>query len=103
MTARRGEMLCRRRSHLGSALNRYGTCISRGSLSGTGGRLFGRARRLLLTGHDLVPLNNFCHHRNLFVHALYQAIGQRIRWQNLDRDLSVIIKAHPELAGRQLR
>src|SRR5215468_3426765 len=54
MTARRGEMLCRRRSHLGSAFKRYCTSISQGSLSGTGGRLLGRARRLLLTGHDLV-------------------------------------------------
>jgi hypothetical protein len=46
-------MLCQRRSNLGSAFDRDGT-ISRRSLSGISGRLFGRARRLLLAGHDLV-------------------------------------------------
>jgi hypothetical protein len=52
MTARGRKLLHLWRSHFGSAFDRDGTSISRGSRSGISGRLFGRARRLLSAGRD---------------------------------------------------
>jgi hypothetical protein len=54
MTARGRKLLHLWRSHFGSAFDRDGTSISRGSRSGISGRLFGRARRLLSAGGELV-------------------------------------------------
>ncbi len=32
------------------------------------------------TGHKLVPLNNYCRHRNIFIHVIYRAIARTVRW-----------------------
>jgi len=56
----------------------------------------------ILTGHQLVPLNNFCKHNNSVVNAIYRLVGQRIRWETLDNDLHIIIKAHSDIATHQL-
>ena len=48
------------------------------------------------TGHQLVPLNNYCRHRNVFLHAIYRIVAQRIDWASLDEALARFLKAHPE-------
>jgi hypothetical protein len=47
------------------------------------------------TGHRLVPLANFCSHRNRVVHAVARACARRIDWTTLDDDLARFVKAHP--------
>jgi predicted N-acyltransferase len=39
-------------------------------------------------GHRLVPLNNFCWHKNKALHTILQMIGQRVSWATLDHDLA---------------
>jgi len=51
------------------------------------------------TGHKLVPLNNYCRHRNIFVHAIYRAIARTVGWASLDEALARFLKAHPESAS----
>ena len=48
------------------------------------------------TGHRLVPLANYCAHRNPVIHALAGAFASRINWSTLDDDLARYVKAHPE-------
>jgi GNAT acetyltransferase-like protein len=48
------------------------------------------------TGHRLVPLNNYCRHRNMLLHAIYRIVAQRIGWASLDEALARFLKAHPE-------
>src|SRR5271165_1716717 len=48
------------------------------------------------TGHRLVPLNNYCRHRNMFLNAIYRIVAQRISWASLDEALARFLKAHPE-------
>jgi Protein of unknown function, DUF482. len=48
------------------------------------------------TGHRLVPLNNYCRHRNMLLHAVYRIVAQRIGWASLDEALARFLKAHPE-------
>jgi hypothetical protein len=55
----------------------------------------------ILTGHRLVPLNNYGHVPNPLFHALFRFVGQKLTWQELDHDLAVAIKAHPDLASEQ--
>ena len=50
------------------------------------------------TGHRLVPLTNYCRHRNPIVHGVYRAIARQIDWGTLDEDLARFLKAHPEAA-----
>jgi hypothetical protein len=47
-------------------------------------------------GHKLVPLNNYCQHRNIFLHHLYRMLAQRVDWASLDDALARFLKAHPE-------
>ena len=47
------------------------------------------------TGHRLVPLTNYCAHRNPVVHAFGRACARHINWSTLDDDLARFIKAHP--------
>lgn len=47
-------------------------------------------------GHRLVPLTNYCRHRNFIVHAIYRAAAKSIGWHTLDSDLAAFLKAHPE-------
>ncbi len=53
-------------------------------------------RAKLDLGHDLVPLFNLARHRNRVVNAAYRAIGSRVSWETLDKDLGVFLLAHPE-------
>jgi len=48
------------------------------------------------TGHRLVPLVNYCMHRNRVVHAVAGAAARRIDWTSLDEDLARHVRAHPE-------
>jgi Acetyltransferase (GNAT) domain len=47
-------------------------------------------------GHRLVPLNNYCRHRNIFLHSIYGILAQRVDWASLDDALARFLKAHPE-------
>ena len=47
------------------------------------------------TGHRLVPLANFCRHRNGLVHALAARAARGIDWATLDDDLARHLRAHP--------
>ena len=38
-------------------------------------------------GHELVPLTNYCRHRNPLLHRLFAAVAARITWASLDDDL----------------
>ncbi len=42
----------------------------------------------LEVGHRLVPLYNVFRHERPLAHAVYRAIGRRIRWKTLDPDLA---------------
>ena len=55
----------------------------------------------ILTGHHLVPLNNYGHVHNPLFHALFRYVGQKLTWQELDHDLATIIKANPDMAREQ--
>lgn len=52
-------------------------------------------------GHRLVPLNNYCGHRNIVLHHLYRMLAQRVDWASLDPGLARFLKAHPAEANRQ--
>jgi Acetyltransferase (GNAT) domain len=39
-------------------------------------------------GHELVPLTNYCQHRNRIVHRLFAAVTRRVDWASLDEDLA---------------
>ena len=45
-------------------------------------------RAKLDLGHDLVPLYNYCRHRNPVWHRLFAYVARRISWATLDKDLS---------------
>ena len=45
-------------------------------------------------GHTLIPLTNYCKHRNFILHAIYRAIAKRIDWTTLDEQLARYVKAH---------
>jgi hypothetical protein len=47
-------------------------------------------------GHKLVPLNNYCRHRNIFLHNIYRILAQRVDWASLDDALARFLKAHPD-------
>ena len=48
------------------------------------------------TGHRLVPLVNFCRHRNGLIHRLAARAARGIDWTTLDDDLARYVRAHPE-------
>lgn len=50
-------------------------------------------------GHALVPLTNYCRHRNVLVHWVYGLIARTIGWHTLDDDLARFLKAHPDVAA----
>ena len=39
-------------------------------------------------GHELVPLTNYCKHRNWLVHRLFAAATSRVNWASLDDELA---------------
>jgi len=46
-------------------------------------------------GHKLVPLNNYCRHRNIILHNVYRIFAQTINWASMDEALARFLKAHP--------
>ena len=68
--------------------------LSRGAMSIQSGQT-GYAPKIE-TGHRLVPLFNYCAHRNQVIHSLAGAFASRIDWSTLDDDLARHIRAHPE-------
>jgi Acetyltransferase (GNAT) domain len=68
--------------------------LSRGFSAIVSGRTSYEAK--IETGHRLVPLNNYCHHRNIFLHCIYGILAQRVDWASLDDALARFLKAHPE-------
>jgi len=44
-------------------------------------------RAKLDLGHRLIPLNNYCQHRNFLLHRLFASIAHGISWSTLDEDL----------------
>jgi Acetyltransferase (GNAT) domain len=46
-------------------------------------------------GHKLVPLNNYCRHRNIILHNIYRIFAQTIHWASMDEALARFLKAHP--------
>jgi predicted N-acyltransferase len=52
-------------------------------------------------GHRLVPLNNYCRHRNVVLHQIYRIFAQTIHWASMDDALARFLKAHPPEATRQ--
>ncbi len=45
-------------------------------------------------GHRLVPLTNYCMHRNPFLHRLFAMAARYISWSTLDDDLKLHVLAH---------
>jgi len=68
--------------------------LSRGFTSIVSGRSSYEAK--IETGHKLVPLNNYCRHRNILLHTIYRIVAERIDWASLDEALARFLKAHPE-------
>ena len=45
-------------------------------------------------GHRLVPLTNYCQHRNPLLHWCYAMVARTVDWHTLDSDLAHYLKAH---------
>ena len=45
-------------------------------------------------GHKLIPLTNYCLHRNPLGHRIFSAAARYISWSTLDNDLKVFMRAH---------
>ncbi|MDE3011695.1 MAG: GNAT family N-acetyltransferase [Pseudomonadota bacterium] len=45
-------------------------------------------RAKIAVGHQLLPLWNYCRHRNPLLNAIYRAVGRRIDWASLDPELA---------------
>jgi hypothetical protein len=54
------------------------------------------------TGHRLVPLTNYCAHRNPVIHAIGRVFARHINWSTLDDDLARFLKAHPDFEFSRL-
>jgi hypothetical protein len=67
--------------------------LSRGFTAIVSGRSSYEAK--IETGHKLVPLNNYCRHRNIILHNVYRVFAQKIDWASLDEALARFLKAHP--------
>jgi predicted N-acyltransferase len=51
-------------------------------------------RAKLDVGHALVPLTNFCRHRNRIVHKVFAWQAKGITWETIDGDLKTYLAAH---------
>ena len=51
---------------------------------------------MIETVHRLVPLTNYCAHRNGAIHAAARLAARRIGWSTLDDDLARYLRAHPQ-------
>ncbi len=48
-------------------------------------------------GNDMVPLTNYCKHKNPIMHWIYARVAKMVNWDTLDEDLSAYVKAYPDL------
>ncbi len=48
-------------------------------------------------GHRLVPLTNYCAHRNPVIHRIYAWVAAEVDWHTLDPALAAALETHPEL------
>lgn len=69
-------------------------CFARGATSVQSGQTGYGAK--IEIGHHLVPLTNWCWHRNRLLHRAFALFAQRITWRTLDGDLAHFLSAHPE-------
>ena len=51
-------------------------------------------RAKLDMGHDLVPLTNYCKSVSPFFHGIFEKATRDVKWETLDEDLAVFLKAH---------
>jgi len=51
-------------------------------------------RAKLDVGHDLVPLTNYCRHLSPLLHRVSEKATRNVKWETLDEDLAVFLKAH---------
>jgi hypothetical protein len=68
--------------------------LSRGFCAIVSGRSSYEAK--IEMGHKLVPLNNYCRHRNIFLHSIYRIFAQTIHWASMDEALARFLKTHPD-------
>ncbi len=54
-------------------------------------------------GNEMVPLSNYCQHRNSVVNFIYKMVARTINWNTLDPDLEIYVKAYPELKPPNLK
>jgi Acetyltransferase (GNAT) domain len=67
--------------------------LSRGFTAIVSGRSSYQAK--IAIGHQLVPLNNYCRHRNIILHNVYRLFARTIHWASMDEALARFLKAHP--------
>jgi hypothetical protein len=79
----------------------WAAALDHASASGIHGIQSGQTgyRPKLDLGHRLVPLTNFCAHRNPLVHRVYAKVAKTVSWATLDPALAAGVSAHPELLG----
>jgi hypothetical protein len=53
-------------------------------------------RAKLDVGHTLVPLTNFCKNLSPFFHGIFEKATRDVKWETIDSDLAVYLKAHGE-------
>jgi hypothetical protein len=70
------------------------SALSRGASSIKSGQTSYEAK--IEMGHTIIPLTNYCQHRNYLFHGIYRAIAKRISWQTLDDQLAQFLKAHSD-------
>jgi Acetyltransferase (GNAT) domain len=73
--------------------------LSRGFSSIVSGRSSYEAK--IQIGHKLVPLNNYCRHRNIFLHNIYRISAHTIHWASMDEGLTSFLTAHPDTFGQK--
>ena len=69
-------------------------CYSVGATSIQSGQT-GYAPKIEL-GNEMVPLSNYCQHRNPIVNCIYKLVAKTINWDTLDPDLAIYVHAYPE-------
>lgn len=75
--------------------------LSRGFSAIVSGRSSYEAK--IQIGHKLLPLNNFCRHRNLILHSIYRIFARTVSWASMDESLARFLKAHRDSGLAQTR
>ena len=64
--------------------------LSRGFSAIVSGRRSYEAK--IQIGHKLLPLNNYCRHRNLILHSIYRIFARAVDWASMDGSLARFLK-----------